>query len=484
MDQWRHTSRLFVSRNHLPLSSPAAGKSTLWKESHLSNSFTVKIIGLFLHGIVHPVTILLGLCLYLILIPYSFLPSIPVLGIALPLFSLIPFMIIMFYLIVCLLNARHCYKMSLSKILRWWILWLGLGLLAAGQTQPLPLSLMRWFLFEFSGSMVFMLVYLTPFQRKDFRVISIGLLMMIAGMAGYGIWIGMNGEPGWFGSLWEQKLKHDPDIIRVYEHFVPTSAFGNSSMRGSLIAMLLPGLMFNMVLFFSKLKCWNRIIMIGLVVFLGWALYRCDTTGAYLTVVMALVLFWIAGLGPKAKQWYRYSRKFIKPAALLLLLAVIIATLFTTDFDIRHRRLQWKIAFHILAGAPIWGVGTGNYPIYADRYASWYADLLPGGHHYNVADNYMLTFLVERGLAGILAAGIIGYCLIRRGLFCRALQIHDHFLETIIVLLWPVIMINALFWDIGNHLGFRILFFLSGALWIRLLRVSSTLSSPLPSDAP
>lgn len=486
LGKWAVYSHFLSFLHHLllsPIPNPyPPGQPGLWHQSFIYRLLTSlqssRIFQTGLRGfnfIFLPLTISLILCTYCVIVPYSFLPPVTFAGVTIPIFNLIPPGLIGLGLINRFFHLRSYYGRALSVIFVIWGLWLGLSFLSALQTQPLPLSLFKWLTFEFTGSLVFILIYTALYDQSHYRVLGTGLIVVVSWVAIYGIWVHFRGEPGWFISLWEQRLKVDPAMSRIYDHFSPSSAFGNSSMRGSLIVSILPGLIYYLIHSFQRITVPARIITGTLIIVFLWGLYLCQTTGPYITLILMGIGIFIYQSGSRFRTWYDHSNKILGLIALIIMVVFVVAILILPDFDIQHRKLQIKIGSHILAGTPLLGVGTGNYPLYADHYATWYAPLLPGGNYYNVADNYGVTFIVERGLAGVLLAGYILYRLIKRGFMTRAFQILNHPIDYVVVMICPTIIINGLFWDNGNHLTFRVIFFICAALSLRAIQERSIL---------
>ncbi len=471
-----------VFRTIRPLPTSASLLAHVWKESFLANFVAIfrssRFFG-FLHYVYQwvftPNGCLKLLLAFLCLIPYQFLPPLEISSLTIPYQRLLPLLWISLWSLYAIRWGRKPLFQRHSFFIPALIIWWAGGFISALQTFPLARSVSYWFYYEFTGCWILFLYFITRESLTDRVHLIRYYLGLVFFVAVYGLAVQFFGEPAVFERLWQRNLELNPRLLVVYRHFSPGSAFGNDSMRGSLIATIIPGLVIWLIMRMrqqislykktKRLPAFAQVIKttggVSSLSILFYALYRCQTTSPW--VAASLIFIPIVTLQHLPRHWkffYSHSLKLWRIFIALFALSVIVGLTYSSDFDVQHRMIQWKIGAQIFSQHPVWGVGSGNYSHYAQNYQEYYVPFLGKGNYYDVADNYWLTFMVERGMAGILWLGVLIYILYKKlkQIFHSQESLN---LSNLIALTLPgVIFLNGLFWDNGLHLSFRFIFFL------------------------
>lgn len=415
-------------------------------ESILYHSFSGQTFLKIYSILNNPMTYLSTAVIYLLLIPYSFLPKIK----QIPIFQLFPIVLLILFYIQTIKNSQIPLSENKKNI---WLLigWIFFSLISALQTWPFISSLFQTFYFAFTGSLFLCFLLFYSFDEKKMKIIIYLLFYGIFFQAVYSIIIHYTGELPLFTEAWLLTLEQNPEIIKVYNHFSPSSAFGNSSMRASLFISIIP------YIIFSRLKI---PIKIPLLLTVLWSIWLCDTKGPWICLLGILLYIYLIKNYNKIKIWIHNSNKIIYILIFILIILSIGYLFYSTEFDVKHRMIQLKVASSILSEHFIWGVGIKNYSVYGDQYKYLYEGIIANTQYaYNVADNYFITWIVERGLLLSCISFFLLFKLFKKiNILIRTSQ---RLIFIIPIGISLAILSESFFWDIGHHLTFRFLFVLA-----------------------
>ncbi len=415
----------------------------IFQNSVFYNSFTYRLLRVIVSSVFNIYSILLSLFFYLIIVPYHFLP--PVNGI--PIFKLIPLFIIAFFYIFSFtrLDSKKIYNNR--KFILLILGYLFVEFISSLNFAILKQSIINFLYFEYSFLFIFLFFINSDFEINKLKIIFIFFIGFVTIIAIYGDLVKFFGEPGIFKKLLNLTFQLNPSMRIIYTHFNPSSAFGNDSMRATLISMLIP--IFFTYINFKRDNIKNIFLWVWFLVVI-LSIILCQTTGPFFALSLTLIIQFFLFYKNQIIIYFHNSRKLILIAIIVIVIGGIVAILGSNDFAIVHRLIQWKVAFNIFIKHPFLGIGTGNYSSYADNFKSYYADL-PQHAFYNVADNYILTYIVEHGILGLVLLFFIFLHILK-----KLKKDNVYSLSIFFILIY--IFLNSLTWDVGNHLSFRVIF--------------------------